>query len=328
MQTPVQQELETSRTGRGGPAPRKGSAVKEILFRTGLLTVGKFRAYPSDLDFHTAGQITQQPIFVFPRAPVWIQHEGCEAFVADPTVVTCYNPRQPYVRRKLSEAGDHCDWFRLPPQVLQEVVATLDPARAEREDGLFAFSHCPCDTRSYLIERLLVRHIGNCERPDFLYVEETMLGVLARCLRSAYQQRGQGRKPAAPSGDGRRTEIAHFAKAILARRFRERLSLFQLAGEVGCSVFYLCRVFRQCFQATLHTYRNQLRLREALDLMASREAELTEIGLALGYSSHSHFTFEFRRAFGRPPSAFRNAASSRLLRELAPGASALRPVKL
>ncbi len=321
MKAATSKTLTSGRMKQGMAALREGSAVDEVRLRTDLLTVGKFRALPSDHDFQTAGRVTQ-PVFVFPRAPVWIQHEGCQAFVADQTMVTCYNRRQPYLRRKLSEAGDDCDWFRIRPGVLQDVVEAHDPRRAEHEDALFAFSHCPCEAKSYLMERLVMRHIAESERPDSLYVEETMLQVLARCLRSAYHQQGKGRKAAAPANDGRKSEIANQAKTILARQFREPLSLSQLAHEVGCSVFYLCRMFRQCFRTTIHVYRNQLRLRESLDLLASSKTDLTDVAFALGYSSHSHFTFEFRRAFGRPPSTFRNIAPSRLLRDLLPSTSA------
>ena len=36
-----------------------------------------------------------------------------------------------------------------------------------------------------------------------------------------------------------------------------------------------------------------------------RRDDLTALALDLGFSSHSHFTAAFRRAFGRPPAEFR-----------------------
>ncbi|MFP5284798.1 MAG: AraC family transcriptional regulator, partial [Thermoanaerobaculia bacterium] len=36
-----------------------------------------------------------------------------------------------------------------------------------------------------------------------------------------------------------------------------------------------------------------------------------------GYSSHSHFTSAFRKAFGMAPSAFRRKATAQTVRELA-----------
>ncbi|MGH9429030.1 MAG: helix-turn-helix transcriptional regulator, partial [Terriglobia bacterium] len=239
------------------------------------------------------------------RTPVWIQPEGRKPFVADQTVVTYYNRQQPYVRWKLSAQGDHCDWFQIDLSVLQEVVSSYDLMRAEQPDAVFAFSHGPCDTKSFLSERLVVRHIAERDQPDPLYVEETMVRVLGRCLRAAHQQSGIGAKGTTQFSRWRGLGVAAHAQSILAKRYREPLSLTQLAGELGCSVYHLCRAFRQYLRTTIHRYRNQLRLRESLDLLASSDADLTEIALAVGYSSHSHFTFEFRRTFGRPPSAFR-----------------------
>jgi len=57
----------------------------------------------------------------------------------------------------------------------------------------------------------------------------------------------------------------------------------------------------------LHAYRNQLRLRAALESLAERHADLTGIALDLGFSSHSHFTETFRRTFGRTPSSVRRS---------------------
>ena len=66
----------------------------------------------------------------------------------------------------------------------------------------------------------------------------------------------------------------------------------------------LCRLFRRHTGMTLHEYRTELRLRDALDRLASRRGDLTRIALDLGFSSHSHFTAAFRRAFGMTPTAF------------------------
>ena len=39
--------------------------------------------------------------------------------------------------------------------------------------------------------------------------------------------------------------------------------------------------------------------------------DLTELGLALGFSSHSHFSSSFRRIYGQSPAEFRRAARLR-----------------
>jgi AraC-like DNA-binding protein len=71
-------------------------------------------------------------------------------------------------------------------------------------------------------------------------------------------------------------------------------------------VFHLARIFKSRTGFSLHAYRNQLRLRSALERLREPNVDLTGIALDLGFSSHSHFTETFRRAFGKTPSAVRD----------------------
>jgi AraC-like DNA-binding protein len=79
------------------------------------------------------------------------------------------------------------------------------------------------------------------------------------------------------------------------------LTLSTLSARLGCSPFHLCRVFREATGKTLHGYQTDLRLRAALEAIEGG-ARLTDVALEAGFSSHSHFTLAFRRAFGVPPS--------------------------
>lgn len=83
----------------------------------------------------------------------------------------------------------------------------------------------------------------------------------------------------------------------------DRLTLADLAAEVGATPFHLCRSFRAVTGWRLHQFRDQVRVRTALELISRRRGDLTGLALELGYSSHSHFTEAFRRSFGVPPSA-------------------------
>lgn len=77
------------------------------------------------------------------------------------------------------------------------------------------------------------------------------------------------------------------------------------AAAADVTRFRLCRMFRRLMGTTMHAYREGLRLRAALDALEDPRADLTSIALDHGYSSHSHFTAAFRRAFGVPPSRVR-----------------------
>ena len=75
------------------------------------------------------------------------------------------------------------------------------------------------------------------------------------------------------------------------------------------------RLFHRQPGTTLHAYRNQLRLRAALEPLTNPGVDLLATALDLGYSSHSHFTETFRRSFGITPSAVRGNLTATRVRE-------------
>jgi AraC-like DNA-binding protein len=95
------------------------------------------------------------------------------------------------------------------------------------------------------------------------------------------------------------------AKGVLGRMFEVRLALSDVSKEVGCSHFHLCRIFKAHTGLTLHQYREQLRIARAVTLLLESDSDVTEIALAVGYSTHSHFTWAFRRIFNMTPSTVR-----------------------
>jgi AraC family transcriptional regulator len=171
----------------------------------------------------------------------------------------------------------------------------------------------------------VVRHVTESESVDPLFVEETVLRVLDRVAASAARFRGLAARPGPEEAGSMATEVVDAMREILARRFRERLSLAELGRRSGYSVYHLSRIFRQKSGLTLHAWQSRLRLLTALERVAEPGIELEEIAIDLGYASHSHLTASFRRAFGLTPSAFRIKASPRRVRELAAGLTTRRP---
>jgi AraC family transcriptional regulator len=278
------------------------TARDEVRLRTELLTIGRFEARPQDADFETAGPITT-PVFVFPRTSVWIQHDGRDAFVADPNWITCYNRSQPYRRRKISHEGDVCDWFRIRPDALLEIVHSVD-ASVQDPDTPFKVSRVKADPHICLVERRLMRDLAAFEP---FVVEEVTLAILARVMRLASPQAIVTRLPR--TAMAQRDCVEH-AKGLLGRSFVSSLALSDVSRAVGCSHFHLCRVFKAHTGMTLHQYREQLRIREAVSQLLDSRAEVTEIALAVGYSTHSHFTWAFRRVFNMTPTLVRASGKS------------------
>lgn len=306
---------------------RPQSQFSRILYESPLVRFAKFRAAPSQPGFRDSGP-ARQHCFVFPRTSVRIRHAGGKPFVAGPNVITLYNLGQVYERENVTEEGDRCEWFTVEPGILVEALAAHDPSILGDPEHPFHLPFAPADPATYLLQRLVVRHVTESERVDPLFVEETVLRVLDQVAASAARFRGVAARPGPETGAGA-AEVVDAVREILARRFCENLSLADLGKRSGYSVFHLSRVFREKSGLTLHAWQNRLRLLTALERVAQPGADLGDLATDLGYASHSHFTAAFRRAFGVTPSAFRATASTQRVRELAgklakPGGSTLR----
>jgi AraC family transcriptional regulator len=289
---------------QGPPAggDRVHHSLDDVVFSTASITIGAFRCPTWHPSFRDSGPI-QNDVFVFPRRAVALCHEGDRPFVADPGVVTLYNRGQRYVRSAVSPAGDQCEWFAIDRELLLAEVTLHDPAIRDRPFAPFRFAYGPCEPRTYLAQRRLFQALRAGQAIDPLRVEETGVALLSAVLSTVYQFWGAPRR--APGVSASQLEAAEHVRRLLSERLGDSLRLADLAREVGLSVFHLCRTFRAATGSSLHAYRNQVRLHEALDRLEGG-GDLTQMGLDLGYSSHSHFTAAFRELFGAPPSRVRD----------------------
>jgi len=91
------------------------------------------------------------------------------------------------------------------------------------------------------------------------------------------------------------------AKAMIAARYAEPLSLSIVARDAGMSVFHFARVFAELEGQTPHRYLRDVRLTHARCLLR-QGAGVTETCFAVGFGSLSHFVTTFRRRYGVTPS--------------------------
>ncbi len=89
------------------------------------------------------------------------------------------------------------------------------------------------------------------------------------------------------------------------------LSLADAASLCHLSPAYFSRLFRQVFGQGFADYVTHMRLKQAAVRLTSTSASVSEIGFAVGFSSHAYFTARFRQRFGVTPSAFRARAEAR-----------------
>ena len=269
------------------------------LFQSTLVRVGSFRCPVTHPRFRDSGP-TKSHLFVFPRTCVWIEQEGRRPFVSDPTRAVLYNPQHLYARRPISPDGDRSDWFGVSPELHREIQSAFEPSTADREYTRFRDGQAAVDARTYTLQRRIFDYVQRQPEPDAMAVEESVIEVLHRLLAVTYRER-----PTLNESSTRQADLVENTRAYLAAHYARRQTLNDVAGALGCSVFHLCRVFRGRTGMTLHEYRQQLRVRHALESVTTGGVDLLDVALGLGYSGHSHFTAAFRHAFGAPPSVVR-----------------------
>ncbi|WP_394847678.1 helix-turn-helix transcriptional regulator [Pendulispora brunnea] len=280
----------------------------EVMFHRGALRVGQFRCSRRNPWFTDSGP-TSGWLITFPRLPVLVAHAGEGSIVADPSIVKFFNRGQEFRREALCDAGDRCEWFSFDVATVAAAVRPYDPAAADRPGRPFALTHAPVDSASFLLQRRISERVMRGDRPDILDIEEALYTLLAQTVAHAYANRGLGRaaRREAPAPWRLQKAVVDHIERTLATRYREPLSLDDLAKSVGYSPFHLAHVFRAHTGTTIHAKRMKLRMHVALEEVRDPQRDLTDIALDLGFSSHSHFTESFRRTFGQAPRAFRSA---------------------
>jgi AraC-like DNA-binding protein len=91
---------------------------------------------------------------------------------------------------------------------------------------------------------------------------------------------------------------------LLKQNLASPLSLEELGKQVGCSQFYLSRIFSAQTGQTITQYLRGLRMERSAELLRSGDYNVTEAALEVGYSSMSHFSAAFHETFGCCPGLY------------------------
>ncbi len=100
------------------------------------------------------------------------------------------------------------------------------------------------------------------------------------------------------------SHASRIAKAIkrLRTEFRSPLSVSELARTASMSASSFHAHFKSVTGTTPLQYQKDLRLIEARALMVDRNRTVSEAAYAVGYESPTHFSRDYSRKFGLPPS--------------------------
>ena len=273
---------------------------ERLLFASDLVCLGTFRAAPHEAGFGGGNPCTGH-LVVFPRRAAWIQHEGGRPFVADPTTVPVYNRGQIYRRAAIDPRGDECEWMAFPSDVLLSALRELDHRTQDSPDAPFDLVAAPGSGELYAAQRRL---FAAASAPGSAPgdIEERALGVLDLMLRR-YVAGPRAARQSAP-------EAIEEARRLVYTEGPSPMPLASLAARCGMSPYRLCREFRRMTGMTISAYRTRLRLFNSLEALPGA-ADLSDLALASGFCSHSHFGAAFRREFSITPSRLRNELGRR-----------------
>ena len=230
---------------------------------------------------------------VLPYSGLFVWEVGRDAVVGDPNQALFVAPGEEF-RMRHPLPGGYAELIVTPGDPLLEEL-TGGRGRSARLHPLFRRRARRIDPRLQLARSRLLALATSGAEP--LEAEELLLSLLRSAL---------GDEPPAPQPARCTQRLMERAKMFLAAELGRSIGLLEIANAVGASPGYLTQLFRAVEGVPLHAYLTQLRLAQALVELPHAE-DLTGLALELGFSSHSHFSARFRRAFGLTPSAFRRS---------------------
>jgi len=94
------------------------------------------------------------------------------------------------------------------------------------------------------------------------------------------------------------------ARELLRDWEDEPLSVSEVAQNSGLTRFHFIRLFKAIFGETPHQYRSRLQIEKAKHLLILNDLSITNVCMAVGFSSLGSFSTFFSRRVGMPPSEF------------------------
>lgn len=110
--------------------------------------------------------------------------------------------------------------------------------------------------------------------------------------------------PRATGADGS-ARLVDAARMLLMERCTENQPVEAIAEELNVSYSYLRRSFRAATGRSMKEFQLSVRIQRAKDMLDNSELSVKEIAGRLGFSSAFHFSNQFRKIVGRPPSDWR-----------------------
>ncbi len=178
--------------------------------------------------------------------------------------------------------------------IVRCLVVELDPAEMRRRYDVYT-PPALLRLEGGPMAAILTNLYGECRHSDVcssLAIQGLILQLLAGLSRT-------------DNGDGERPRWIDRIDEILRDRFRTRLSLEEIAAEVGASPARVSAVFRRAYHRSIAEEQRRLRVEFALERLRDCNASLAEIAIEAGFSDQPHFCRAFKQVTGMTPARYR-----------------------
>lgn len=90
----------------------------------------------------------------------------------------------------------------------------------------------------------------------------------------------------------------------IQNRYNEKISIIEIADELGVSSGYLSRKFKEELEETFLEILNKYRVQKAMKLLVKEDLKMYEISEKVGFSDYKHFCTVFKKYLGMAPGEF------------------------
>ncbi len=115
-----------------------------------------------------------------------------------------------------------------------------------------------------------------------------------------------------PEQQAQQTEsnkYVRMAKNYVKIHYKEDISLESISDEIGISMYYLSRLFKEELGINFLEYLTDVRINRAIELLNLGEYSIKELALQVGYQNHTYFCKIFKKKTGKTVGEFRRKSN-------------------
>jgi AraC family transcriptional regulator len=189
-------------------------------------------------------------------------------------------------------------WCPIDPEVLHEIAGREWPPGSSTFEIVESFNRN--DEELWNLGRHLADQVLAPIPGSRLYAQTLQTQIAIHLLRNYSSLPRPG-----GSDDGLADHRLRPVIDYIQQNLGDDVSLDTLAGIAGLSPNYFLGAFRQATGRTPHRYVTEIRIARACELLQDPRRPISEVSLAVGFSSQSHMTEVFRRTVKTTPAAYR-----------------------